>query len=314
MAILIDPPTWPAHGTRWSHLVSDSDHRELHRFASLLGVPRRGFDLDHYDVPRSLYERALALGAMPVSTRTILQRLRDAGLRVRQIDKQREQAVQRRLYLREEWLQLGLRLGMSSHHPKAAEWDTLGEELISRWNEPHRHYHDVRHLEYVLLSLDQLAVRGETIADVTLLAAWFHDAIYLGSPSDEVDSAKLAVAKLGQFEPISSLSHYVGDLITATAPGAPRASVEVAGAHLLDADTSIFAAQAHRYQQYASDVRQEYQHIEEEAFREARSRILQTYLDQNGIYHTAAARSLWETRARQNLNDEITLLRATKYN
>ena len=38
MAILIDPPAWPAHGTLWSHLVSDSDYDELHAFAALLGL------------------------------------------------------------------------------------------------------------------------------------------------------------------------------------------------------------------------------------------------------------------------------------
>ncbi|MGO2004190.1 DUF4031 domain-containing protein, partial [Arthrobacter rhombi] len=33
MAILIDPPLWPAHGTVFSHLVSDVSVEELHAFA-----------------------------------------------------------------------------------------------------------------------------------------------------------------------------------------------------------------------------------------------------------------------------------------
>ena len=63
MAILIDPPLWPAHGTLWSHLVSDRSYEELHEFAARIPIPRRGFDLDHYDVPASLYEHVIALGA-----------------------------------------------------------------------------------------------------------------------------------------------------------------------------------------------------------------------------------------------------------
>ena len=51
MSVLIDPPTWPARGRLWSHLVSDSSYEELHAFARRCGVPERGFDRDHYDVP-----------------------------------------------------------------------------------------------------------------------------------------------------------------------------------------------------------------------------------------------------------------------
>ena len=51
MTILIDDPRWPAHGRLWAHLVSDSDLDELHAFAAANGIPRRGFDRDHYDVP-----------------------------------------------------------------------------------------------------------------------------------------------------------------------------------------------------------------------------------------------------------------------
>jgi hypothetical protein len=83
--ILIDPPTVPAHGRVWSHLVSDSSLAELHEFARALGVPAKGFERDHYDVPARLYAPALALaaGAVPVSSRELVRRLTEAGLRQR---------------------------------------------------------------------------------------------------------------------------------------------------------------------------------------------------------------------------------------
>lgn len=81
--ILVDPPSWPAHGRLWSHLVSDESLDELHEFAAALGVPRRGFDGDHYDIPAELYDRALAAGAQPVRSREIVRRLHAAGLRKR---------------------------------------------------------------------------------------------------------------------------------------------------------------------------------------------------------------------------------------
>ncbi len=81
--ILVDPPVWPGHGRYWSHLVSDESFEELHAFAASLGVPRRSFERDHYDVPDHMYDRVVAAGAVPVSSRDLVRRLHDAGLRRR---------------------------------------------------------------------------------------------------------------------------------------------------------------------------------------------------------------------------------------
>jgi hypothetical protein len=82
MAVLIDQPTWPAHGTTWSHLVSDTSLDELHAFAAANDVPARSFDLDHYDVPAGRYDDLLAAGAHSVGMRELIERLRDSGLRI----------------------------------------------------------------------------------------------------------------------------------------------------------------------------------------------------------------------------------------
>lgn len=81
MTILVDDAIWPHDGRRWAHLVSDHSYDELHEFAERLGIPRRGFQGDHYDVPTEWREKALALGAEAVTSRELLQRLRGAGLR-----------------------------------------------------------------------------------------------------------------------------------------------------------------------------------------------------------------------------------------
>ena len=53
--ILVDRPRWPAHGTRFAHLVSDASLDELHAFADALSLPRRlRFHNDHYDVLTAL--------------------------------------------------------------------------------------------------------------------------------------------------------------------------------------------------------------------------------------------------------------------
>lgn len=81
VAILVDSPIWPWRGRWWAHLVSDESYEELHVFAARLGIPREAFQGDHYDVPADLRERAIALGAVPVSGRDLIRRLTRAGLR-----------------------------------------------------------------------------------------------------------------------------------------------------------------------------------------------------------------------------------------
>jgi hypothetical protein len=82
MAILVDDAVWPFRGERWAHLVSDSSYEELHAFVEALGIPRRVFQGDHYDVPERLRSAALAHGATAVSSRELVRRLRASGLRL----------------------------------------------------------------------------------------------------------------------------------------------------------------------------------------------------------------------------------------
>ena len=79
MAVLVDPlREYPDTGLpfhEWCHLVSDASFEELHAFAEALGIPRRFFQGDHYDLPAHLRARAVELGAAPVSTRELIVRM-----------------------------------------------------------------------------------------------------------------------------------------------------------------------------------------------------------------------------------------------
>jgi hypothetical protein len=79
--ILVDEDRWLWRGRYWAHLVSDVSYDELHRFAAELGLPRRVFQGDHYDVPSEYRHRAIQMGAQTVSSRQLVRRLRAAGLR-----------------------------------------------------------------------------------------------------------------------------------------------------------------------------------------------------------------------------------------
>lgn len=89
MTIWIDPPAWPAHGRLWSHLISDESYAELHDFAAAQGIPPRGFEGDHYDVPEERHAALVAAGARLVGGRELARILRDSGLRIQKRTRER---------------------------------------------------------------------------------------------------------------------------------------------------------------------------------------------------------------------------------
>ena len=91
MAVYVDDAVTLWRGRRWAHLMADTLD-ELHAFADQLGLPRRAFQDKtsgaHYDVTAELRERAIALGAVPVSrhvdrdlVRRVIARARAQGRR-----------------------------------------------------------------------------------------------------------------------------------------------------------------------------------------------------------------------------------------
>ena len=83
MAILIDNAIWPWRDWLWCHMVSDTSITELKDFATELGIPERGFQGDHFDLPEHMRQVAISKGAIEVSSREILRALYAAGIRQR---------------------------------------------------------------------------------------------------------------------------------------------------------------------------------------------------------------------------------------
>ncbi|MEJ5946789.1 DUF4031 domain-containing protein [Pseudokineococcus basanitobsidens] len=118
MAVLVDPPRWPAHGREWSHLVSDTSLEELHVFAAGVGIPRRGFEGDHYDVPGDRLPDLLAAGAVVVPAGELLRRLVASGLRVPK--RRGQQVLDSRLERRPDGSRVHVDLVVSTSAPPAA--------------------------------------------------------------------------------------------------------------------------------------------------------------------------------------------------
>lgn len=297
MTIYIDPPVWPAHGTVFSHVISDASLEELHDFAERAGIAPRAFDEDHYDVPEHRHRDLIARGAIPVSGRELARILGDCGLRIRSI----ERPAKVRARLARAWGRL-----------LPTDATTLGEELLDRWSEPHRHYHSPAHLAAVLTAVGVLQRAGELPEGLrrrVLLAAWFHDSVYACTPGqDEEDSARLAETRLAGLLPEAEAAE-VARLVRLTASHDP-APDDVAGAVLMDADLEVLGRAPAAYRRYTEQVRRDFEHVPEHQFRQGRAQVLAGLLETPRLYCTATGRRLWEGPARENLAAELARLRA----
>ena len=309
MSIFIDPPVWPAHGTVFSHLISDTSLAELHDFAAKTGISPRAFDADHYDVPAYRYEGLVRAGAREVSGSQLTRILIDSGLRV----PLRERPNKIRPRLMRAWDSL-----LPGH-------TALGEDLLERYEQPHRKYHTSVHLSEMLTALKTLYKRHHTATPrAVLLAAWFHDAVYEANPGDDeaasADLARTALTPLAstgfltnrEVTAIAHLieltaSHQLADGIEEYTSGAlTRADA----AFFLDADLAILAADSPRYTRYVAGVRAEYAHYAPDAFTRGRAAILQGFLNRTAIYASDTAHLLWDAPARLNLRTELEGYRA----
>jgi predicted metal-dependent HD superfamily phosphohydrolase len=187
-----------------------------------------------------------------------------------------------------------------------ADVEGAGMDLLRRWSEPHRGYHDVTHLAEVLRNLDELAVDGVRVDAAAHLAAWFHDAVYTGAPgADEEASAGLARSELLALGVPAVTAERVRRLVLLTATHEVPDADEGAAA-LVDADLAVLASGPDRYGAYRSGVRAEYAHLDAVDFAAGRAAVLRRLLDRPHLFTTDAGRRRWEAAARANAERELT--------
>lgn len=186
------------------------------------------------------------------------------------------------------------------------------EDLVARWSEAHRGYHDLRHLDEVLSALMDL--RGSTLDDnaewaTVVFAAWFHDAVYVIATDAENErlSAELARTTLSTSGVRPAV---VDDVVSLVLASEAHDVLDTRGpqAAFHDADLWILSAPEARFDDYCAAVRREYAAVPDDAYAQGRTAILTPFLGRETVYRTDHARRLWEPRARHNLTRELTRL------
>jgi predicted metal-dependent HD superfamily phosphohydrolase len=201
----------------------------------------------------------------------------------------------------EQWQGLWKELGVA---PSVA--DTLYDELIARYSEPHRHYHTLQHLDECFGWLAETRALAEHPGEIEL-ALWFHDAIHdVKRDDNEMKSAEWATSAVLAAGLRSDVADRIHDLIMATCH---NAAPHTRDAQLLvDIDLSILGALPVRFDEYERQVRAEYEWVPALIFKRERRRILAAFLARPRIFTTDTFFDRLESAARSNLQRSIASL------
>lgn len=170
-------------------------------------------------------------------------------------------------------------------------------ELTRRYTEPHRKYHDLRHIADMLCKGAALDLTEEQ-----LMAIWFHDAVYEpGNKDNEEDSADLAVQKLIAAGWTVERATVVADIVRDTKGHEP--STEEAK-KVLDLDLSTLAGSWEDYQRNGRNIREEFASLSDEEWNKGRGEWLRGMLDRERLFWTEWGAPL-EKQARENLQRDL---------
>lgn len=191
------------------------------------------------------------------------------------------------------WQAMWRRLGAS------AVDDSLFTRLVECYSEPHRSYHTMQHLKECFAHLENVRSSAER-ADEIELALWFHDTIYDTRRKDnEERSAERARDSVLAAGLSDDEARRVFELVMATQHSAVPVGRDAAV--LVDIDLGILGSDAARFDEYETQVREEYSWVPGPLYRAGRRKILQEFVNRENIYSTEYFRVEYEARARSNI-------------
>lgn len=200
---------------------------------------------------------------------------------------------------RERWLSMLERLGCPNLSGRF-------DQVLAAYSEPHRAYHDSRHVRECLALLDEMRDACERPDEVEL-AIWLHDVVYRPARSDnEWKSAEVAADWLGECGAEAPVVARIRNLILATRHTAEPSTRDEEV--LVDIDLHILGADPERFDEYEAQVREEYRWVPGPLYRRRRASILRGFQAREPLYRTALCRDRFEEQARSNLRRSIEAL------
>jgi len=181
-------------------------------------------------------------------------------------------------------------------------------KLTEKYNENHRYYHNLSHIKSMYDSLSNFKDKIDNNESI-FYAIWFHDIIYNTKSFDnEERSSDYAKNMLSDFKISAIIIRKVIQLILITKNHCP-AENSFDEKIFLDSDLSILGQNKDKYKVYMESIRKEFHWVDDKNYNASRINILNNFLKRPTIYFTDEFRNLYESVARQNIQEEISYLK-----
>lgn len=184
-------------------------------------------------------------------------------------------------------------------------WPGNGHTLVGKYMEPHRVYHDLSHIYFMVKSLDPIGTYWGFSHIIPRLeeAIWFHDFFYDAEGNNEMRSATFHEEHLPNANP--EVTDAILKTIDHKNPKGLFQSV------FLDLDLYGLGSNWNRYNQNTYNIFREYQKMStlngedfSNAWEIGRTKFLRSMLERPKIYHSSYGQGL-ESLARKNIEREL---------
>ncbi|WP_027707955.1 hypothetical protein [Zooshikella ganghwensis] len=177
-------------------------------------------------------------------------------------------------------------------------------QLISQYQQTHRHYHNIYHLAHLMTLAERFADLSHDLPTI-MLAIFYHDSVYKRfSRRNELASANQAKNELLDLGVAPAQVECISQWILSTIHHQPSSNSKDEQL-FLDLDLAILAAPEALYQRYQQQVRMEHRFIPYRLYKRLRNQVLSKLLSRSTLYFTPALQARWEQQARKNIMQEI---------
>ncbi len=193
------------------------------------------------------------------------------------------------------------------------QFESDESKIADLWNDVYqaytgrkRHYHDLSHLENLLM---QLSVVHEDVENwnALLFTLYYHDIVYDAKKKNNeelsADWAKKVMTQIGVDKKTVNLTF---NQIIATKQHETSDNIDTN--YFLDADLSILGSTWSNYERYYQGVREEYKMYPKVMYNPGRKKVMRHFLEMDRIFKTDYFYQMFEQSARANIQQEIDLL------
>lgn len=187
--------------------------------------------------------------------------------------------------------------------------------LVEAYEQPHRKYHTLEHIQYILAAIAEVQERFSlSSVDVRRLhlLAWYHDSVYeIGKPRAYNEEASAAWYKRDFYDlhpektwAMEKETNLMVDAIVDTIDhNNPSSWIS---AIFMDLDLQGLGTPWRIYRENTRKIREEFAQYNDEEFRAGRIMFLKERLERNTVFHTAWGAE-FEPKAQQNMARELYL-------